>query len=134
MNLLLDTNIVLDHLLDRKLFSHAASRIFADIEEGMHNGFLCATTITTIDYLTKKVLGTKQAKSVITNLLEIFEVAPVNRIVLESAIKSKFPDFEDAVLHEAAIHQNLDAIITRNLVDFKKAKLPVYSSEQFIVL
>ena len=36
--------------------------------------------------------------------LTFFVIVPVNRVVLEGAVKSKFKDFEDAVLHESAIH------------------------------
>lgn len=132
MNILIDTNVILDHLLDRKPHSIHSSRIIATIETGLHTGFLCATTITTIDYLLKKTLGRKDAKLVLMELLNLFEVASVNRAVLETALNSKFDDFEDAVLHESAKHLNLDSIITRNMADFKHASLAIYSPQEFL--
>jgi len=51
----------------------------------------------------------------------------VNRQVLQSALALDFDDFEDAVLHEAACHAGADAIVSRNLKDFGKSKVPVYS-------
>ena len=66
----------------------------------------------------------------IRKLLTFFEVAPVNRHVLESALVAGFEDFEDAVIHEAACHVGADAIVTRNQKDFKKSRIPVYSSEE----
>lgn len=134
MNILLDTNISLDHLLDRTPFSHAAAQIFASVEMGEHHAYICATTVTTIDYLTVKQLGKNRGKAIFEELLNLFEVAPVNRLVLESALHSKFTDFEDSVIHAAALHCNLDAIVTRNQADFKKSKIPTYSSEEFLIL
>ena len=40
-------------------------------------------------------------------------------------------DFEDAVMTESAIREEMDCIVTRNLGDYKKAALPVYSPEVF---
>lgn len=129
---MLDTNIMLDYLLDRQPFSQLSSQIVAAIESGVHAGFLCATTMTTLDYLIQKSLGVKESKKILIELLNMFEIAPVTRTVLESAISNHFPDFEDAVLHEAARHLKLDAIITRNQSDFKQAKIAIYSPQEFL--
>ncbi len=74
----------------------------------------------------------KQAEEEISKLLSIFAIAPVNRAVLEAAINSKFTDFEDAVLYEAARHASAQAIVTRDAAGFKYAKIPVYSPEELI--
>jgi hypothetical protein len=50
--------------------------------------------------------------------------------VLASALEAYFSDFKDAVIHEAACHVGADAIVTRNKKNFKKSRLPVYSSEE----
>lgn len=130
MKLLLDTNIVLDLLMDRMPFSVHAVELFSKVENGAIIGYLCGTTITTVYYLAFKTVGAPRAREEIRNLLNLFEVAPVNRHVLESALIADFNDFEDAVLHEAACHVGVEAIVTRNQKDFKKSRIPVYSSEE----
>ena len=55
MNVLFDTNVVLDVLLDRKPFSDSATILFSWAEEGKITGILGATTVTTIFYLATKV-------------------------------------------------------------------------------
>ena len=130
MKILLDTNIVLDVLMDRMPFSDTAVELFSKVEEGNIIGYLCGTTITTVYYLAAKTLGAARAQEEIKKLLTLFEVAPVNRLVLESALAVDFNDFEDAVIHEAACHVGADAIITRNLKDFKKSRISVYTSEE----
>lgn len=133
MKILIDTNIVLDHLLDRKPFANAAEWIFAETERGELETYLGATTITTVHYFVTKAFGTKDGKSAIEKLLRLFEIAPINRTILTSALMLKFADFEDAVLHEAAIHVGAQAIITRDIKGFQKADIAVYSSEDFVV-
>lgn len=130
MKILLDTNIVLDVLMDRMPFSDAAVELFSKVEDGAIIGYLCGTTITTVYYLASRTLGAARAQEEIKKLLSLFEVAPVNRLVLESALIIDFSDFEDAVIHEAACHVGADVIVTRNLKDFKKSRISVYTSEE----
>ena len=128
MKILFDTNIVLDVLIDRLPHSEAATELFSRVEDGTVIGYLCGTTITTVFYLAAKTVGTPKAQEEIRKLLQLFEVAPVNRHVLESALILDFNDFEDAVIHEAACHVGADAIVTRNQKDFKKSRLPIHSA------
>lgn len=132
MKLLLDTNIVLDLLMDRLPFSDAAAELFSKVEDGTITGYLCGTTLTTICYLTEKTVGVTQAQAEIRKLLKLFEVAPVNRNILSSALDAGFRDYEDAVLHEAACYVGVEAIVTRNRKDFIKSRIPVYSAEEMI--
>ena len=132
MKILLDTNIVLDVLMDRLPYSDTATVLFSKVEDGTIIGYLCCTTITTVFYLASKTVGTARAQEEIKKLLSLFEVAPVNRHVLESALELDFIDFEDAVIHEAASHIGVDAIVTRNQKDFKKSRISVYSAEEMV--
>jgi predicted nucleic acid-binding protein len=130
LKILFDTNIVLDVLMDRMPFSDTAVELFSRVEDGAIIGYLCSTTITTVYYLASKALGAARAQEEIGKLLSLFEVAQVNRLVLESALVADFNDFEDAVIHEAACHVGADAIVTRNPKDFKKSRVSIYSSEE----
>ena len=132
MKILFDTNIVLDVLMDRLPYSDAAAELFSKVEEGTIFGYLSGTTITTVFYLAAKTVGAARAREEIKKLLSLFEVAPVNRHVLELALNRDFDDFEDAVIHEAACHVGADAIVTRNQKDYKKSRIPVYSSEEMV--
>lgn len=132
MKVLFDTNVVLDVLLDREPFSDSATILLSWVEEGIITGILGATTVTTIFYLATRVVDRKQAEEAIAKLISIFTIAPVNQSVLEASINSSFSDFEDAVLYQAACHSNSQAIVTRDLADFKKSGIPVYSSDEFV--
>ena len=132
MKILFDTNVILDVLLDREPFSNDAAFLMSLVEKSDVIGFMCATTVTTIYYLAAKALGHQTASRHIRTLLNLFEVAPVNRVVLEGAAASKFKDFEDAVIHASAIHAGAEYIVTRNSADFKESRLPVFSPENLI--
>lgn len=129
---LIDTNIVLDVMLARQPFVTDASVVLAAVEKSLCRGFLCADAISTIHSISRRQIGTEQSLQRISELLSIFEIAVVNRAVFLGAISRHFSDFEDAVLHEAALQVSANCIVTRNLVDFKASLIPVYSPAQFI--
>lgn len=134
MKIMLDTNIVLDHLLDRKPFAEHSTVLFSKAEKGSIAAVLGATTITTIHYLVAKALGQKTAIDTIELLLRLFEVAPINHLVLSGALKLVAKDFEDAVLIKAALNVGAKAIITRDRKGFAHAGIPVYSPSEFVEL
>ncbi|MCY4211826.1 MAG: PIN domain-containing protein [Gammaproteobacteria bacterium] len=116
---MVDTNVVLDLLLAREPFVQSAATIFALTERSELESYLCATTVTTIDYLLSKVLEKSDAHAALQRLLELFEIAPVNRPVIEEAIKSRIQDFEDAVIEQAAYLVGAQAIVSRDTKGFK---------------
>jgi predicted nucleic acid-binding protein len=132
LNITFDTNVVLDLLLDREPFSTTAASLFSKVERGEIAGYLCATTITTVHYLACRTLGNREAQEHIGKLLSLFAIAPVNRAVLEGALRSQFADFEEAVIHEASVHAGAQALVTRNPNDFKQARIPVYLPDELL--
>jgi len=132
VKVLFDTNVILDVLLDRQPFSNDSAQLMAMVERSEMLGFLCATTVTTIHYLMAKSLNAKSAMKHIRLLLSLFEIAPVNRSVIENALECNFTDYEDAVIVEAAQHSGVEYIITRNIKDFKKSSIPVFTPADFL--
>jgi len=134
MKVLLDTNVVLDLLLDREPFSLEAEILFSKVEKNEIQGYLCATTITTIHYLLSKSLSTKELSSALSSLFELFEIAMVDRKILIASLKIDDVDFEDTVLYTSASMAGVDVIITRDEKGFHKSNLPVYTPKEFIKL
>ena len=132
MKILFDTNVILDVMLLREPFLKSSAFLLAEVERRNIEGFVCSTTVTTIHYLVEKTKGRKTALSQIENLLKIFQVTQVDKSCLESALKSKIIDFEDAVLNESASRERVDGIVTRNEKDFKQSKLTIYNPEELL--
>lgn len=132
MRILLDTNVVLDLFLAREPFVSAASSIFSMVERSEVDGLLCATTLTTVDYLLGRSLPRSEVRTTMRRLLDLFDVAAVNRAVLEAAWASAMTDFEDAVLAEAAHYASAERIVTRNPADFGQSPVLVLDPSEFL--
>lgn len=130
MRILFDTNIILDVLLNRKRFVELSSNLVGMVENNTIEGYLCATTITTLDYLIAKTINKKQAKIEIKKLLTIFNIASVNATVIELSVNSKFDDFEDAVQYYSGECCRVEGLVTRNTKDYKNTKLPIYTPDE----
>lgn len=132
MNALIDTNVILDVIMGRDPFFTDSSLVLDHAERGDFVAWVCATTVTTIFYLTRRHLGSEATLDRIKDLTAICAVAPVNHSVIDSALHGRFVDFEDAVLHDSAVLAGADCIVTRNQADFREASLLVYSPTQFL--
>lgn len=133
MKVLLDTNVVLDLLLDRESFSELAQAIFLKIESKHIKGFLCPTTLTTLYYLLSKHLDKKQCNQTMENLLALFDITNLTKSVLVDSVQSVGSDFEDSVIYTSAKHTKLDVIVTRDKTGFKHSSVKVMSPQEFLI-
>ncbi len=127
MRVLFDTDVVLDLLLDRAPFAADAAALFELHERGGLDGYVSGVTIVNVFYVTRKLKGVDAARLAVEELLKTLGVCPVDRNVLADAQRLPFSDYEDAVQHACAGASALDALVTRNLADYKNAALPVFS-------
>ena len=132
MRVVFDTDVTLDLLFDRKPHSANAALLFSKAERGEIEGYLCATTVTTLHYLASKVIGENKARISLRKLLSFLNIAAVDRKVIEGALAGRGRDFEDEVISRSAARAGAQAIITRNIKDFKTSDVPAYSPEEFI--
>ena len=132
MRILFDTNVVLDLLLARHPHDAAARTLVSWVARGELEGFVGATTVTTIFYIASRHSGANTAREQLGKLLTLFRVAPVNDAIIRQALASSFDDFEDAVLHEAAGDVGADAIVTRDATGFAHAVCPVHTPDGLI--
>ncbi len=133
MRVLVDTNIVLDFLLQREPFFQDADLLFQAIDSGQVVGCVTATTLTDIFYISRKhTRSIEQARQAISETLTVMVICPVNRAVLEAAFRSGLDDFEDAVQIFCAVEQGLDAILTRDAKGFLSSSIPVLSIQEFL--
>lgn len=122
---LLDVSVVLDVLLDRRPFADASAAVWAAIEQGKAEGLLAAHAVTTIHYLNARAVGARMAGDTTDALLGVFDVAPVDGVVLRAALGLGWKDFEDAVTASAARRSKCDALVTRNPRDFSRSPVRV---------
>jgi predicted nucleic acid-binding protein len=131
VRVLIDTNIVLDFLLQRELFFQDAELLFQAIDAGQVIGYVTATTLTDIFYISRKhTRSIEQARQAVSETLTAMVICPVDRAALESAFNSGLVDFEDAVQIFGAVAQGLDAILTRDNKGFLSSPIPVLSVQE----
>lgn len=132
MKILIDTNIVLDLILERQPFVENAVLIFEQIERGNLAGYVAATTITNIFYIIRKIEGREVALATIHRLLVGLQFCAVDRQTIETALSLGLKDFEDSIQLACATLDQLDAIVTRDPKDFSSSNFPIYSAAELL--
>lgn len=132
MRALLDTDVVLDLILARAPFAMNARLIFRYAELKTFDAYISAITPVNVFYIGRKTLGGDAVRQNISDLISIVQVCAVEATIIRNSLTSAIKDYEDAVQHAAASAINLDAIVTRNIEDFRHASLPVYAPADFV--
>jgi predicted nucleic acid-binding protein len=127
VKILIDTNIVLDLILEWQPFVESAILLFEQIERGNVVGYIAATTITNIFYIIRKAKGREVALAAIHRLLIGLQFCAVDRQTIETALSLGLKDFEDSIQLACATLDQLDVIVTRDAQDFSGSNLPIYS-------
>lgn len=132
-NILLDTDVVLDFLLDRKPFSDDTLHILLKCEKKEMNAFVTPVIVANTYYLLRQKASHSYVIEQLKILLKIISVLSMDQKQVLSALDSKFTDFEDALQYFSALQNtNIEAILTRNGKDFKHAELPVFTPKEFL--
>ena len=133
MRMMIDTNIIIDVLLEREPF-YAHSKTVLDLCENKDiYGFISASAATDIFYLIRKGLGsTDEAYKALGHILDIVKVLTVTNDDVTDAFLVKAKDFEDCLLATCAKSNKCSGIITRNKKDFLGFGVALYSPEDVL--
>lgn len=131
-NILIDLNVILDLLLDRK-GSHASMAVLELCEHEDNNLYISSHIVTTFAYLLEEAkVPVSQINLNINWLLNTFKVVPVDNTMLKNALNSRVADYEDAVIEQAALICGATTIITRNVKDFKDSAVQAFKPEDYL--
>ena len=132
-NIFVDSDVVIDFFTDREPFANPASEIFELNERGIAQIYLSAVSLNNIYYILRKHLGHPNALRVIEELLDITEIISTNKTDIIQALKNDFKDFEGSIQYACALKvESINAIITRNVKDYRSSEIAVFTSEQFL--
>ena len=133
MKILIDTNIMLDILLDREGFSCYSKKA---IEKAIMRGdklYFSSASLTDLYYLiNKQTKNSKLALNAIREMSTFLNFCDVNEEIVLSATLSKINDYEDAVLDMIVANNKIDYIMTRNIVDFKNSINKIITPKDFL--
>ena len=82
-------------------------------------------------YIISKKTNKDTALKTLIKLKTLISLLPLTDKIIELSLASNFSDFEDAIQYFSAIENGINTIITRDIKDFKKAKINVLSSKQY---
>ena len=131
MRLMIDTNIVLDVMLQREPFYEASKMVLDLCEAKKITGFVSASSITDIFYLVRRALhSTDETYKVMEALMNIVGVLNVTSEDVYRAFLKHAKDFEDCLLAESAKSNKCEGIVTRDNSDFKDFGITLYTPEE----
>lgn len=132
-SIFIDTDVVLDFLLNREPYSTYASIIFSLSEEKKIKVYISPLTISNCYYILRKIASHAKVIKNLQKLLLITNITSISRQDVALALNSNFKDLEDALQHYSAIsHAKLDVILTRNVKDYRNSELPVMTPETYL--
>ena len=144
MKLLIDTNIILDFMLQRDGFYETALQLLTTQSEHSVE-MISASAVTDIHYTTVK--GLKKAGQVkteaeasmlaqeqLSRLINLVNVVPVDRNVIAHALELEWVDFEDAVQYSVALENGADYIVTRDSRGYALSAIPVVSARDIVAM
>lgn len=127
-----DTDTILDLLLERKPFYIYAARLFTLADKGSISLCISSLTFNNLDYMLSKQYSRPESRRILSQLKTIVTTLAVDDKIISLALSSSFTDFEDAIQYYTAIENNIELLITRNLKDYKTASITVMTAETYL--
>jgi predicted nucleic acid-binding protein len=131
-NVFIDTNVLLDVLARREPFYPDSAAVWALAESGKIKGLISAVSVTNTSYIVRRLRDARTARRAVILLRDVFTPVAFDEQVINQAIDSGIPDFEDAVQYFSAVRAKADCIVSRNPSHFPRADPPVLTPTEFL--
>lgn len=133
--ILIDTNVLLDYLLEREPYFENAKQVVISCVEGKVKGCIAAHSIPNMFFILRKDFTAKERREVLTNLCSIFDVEGIDKSKLLSGLSNEdFSDFEDCLQMECAKAYEAEYIVTRNVSDYATSEIKAIEPEDYLKL
>ena len=132
-DLFIDTDVLIDFLIDRKPHSREAAIIFTMVEQKKLKGYVSSLTFSNLYYVLRKVESHNKVISKLDSISKMLTILKVDQQIIKYAIASGFPDFEDSIQYNCALdYKKIDVLITRNTKDYKNSEIPVMTPADYL--
>jgi len=134
IRLLIDTNIIIDLLAQREPYYDSASKLFSLADKNKIRLSVSSLSFANTNYVLSRVLNPNEAREILRRFKVLVDLLPLTVKIIDLALNdSGFADFEDGLQYYSALESNIKIIITRDLKDFKSAKIPVMTAEEYLI-
>lgn len=130
MILMLDNNIILDHVGRREPF-YRLSRLACLLGiTGEAETYISVNMLTDLFYLLRKDYGSSGAQDMLASNLSFLKLVGVSAADAQAALALRWNDFEDALVAQCAKKIGADYIVTRNVKDFRESSVRAVTPEE----
>ena len=134
MNLLLDTNVLIDYLGRKEPFFESAKMVVMAAFFGDVRAWTPAQSVVDAFYVLSRYMDSDRIQQSILKTLELISPVDLTSADLERAARLKWPDMEDCLISVAAVKANADYLITRDASGFERSPVPVLTPQAWIQL
>ena len=136
MKLFLDTNVLIDFILERPKFYPAAATIISFAVEGKVQVCASSMSIVTTNFICVERcnMPLEDFRKKLDFLREFLEICSVDESDVYHSYDKKWKDFEDGVQYYSAQRNGADYLVTRNTKDFEETDLNVIEVDEACAL
>ena len=135
MRVLIDTCIIVDFLQKREPFFKNSHIIFLAVANYSFDGYITAKSVADIYNIMHHYFhDNNKTRIEIEKLFKLFGVLDTTEFDCKKALLSPISDYEDALMVETSVRNNLDCIVPRNASDYLKSPIKTYSPTEFLKL
>jgi predicted nucleic acid-binding protein len=128
----IDCDICLDLLSERAPHYEHAALLFTLSDKGKIKVYVSSLIFSNLHYLLGKQFSQKDARRILNQFKVLVNVVAVDDKIIDLALSSNFKDFEDAIQYFSAIENNISILLTRNLKDYRQARISIMTAEDFL--
>jgi predicted nucleic acid-binding protein len=133
MRILVDTNVIIDILEQRKDFFQDSYRLIQLAAQGRLEAFMSAGAVADVYYIiSRNIHDPGKAREKIITLVALIGLCDTTAGDIRAALALNMADFEDAVIASIAKREKADYIVTRNERDFQNSPVPAISPARFL--
>ena len=120
-NFFLDSDIILDFLMERHPHYENSNQLFEKRVNGIINLYTTSSVILNVQYLSQKIIGKERSVALIKSLLSLFNISISSKEIIVKAYNSSFSDVKDAVqYYSATAEKAIDFFVTKNIKDYRR--------------
>jgi len=132
-DIFIDTDVIIDFLIDREPHSREAAIIFTLIEQKKLKGYVSSLTFSNLYYVLRKIESHNRVIAKLDSISRLLTILKVDQQTIKYAIASGFPDFEDSIQYNCALdYKKIDVLITRNIKDYKGSEIPLMTPADYL--
>ena len=131
-NVFVDSDVILDLLLDRAPHATFAGRLFSYAELGCFSLFTSTVSFLNVHYVASAQVGGRSSRKLIGKLRTLVGLLPVEESHIDAALGGENRDLEDAVQAACATDNRMDFLLTRNIKHYSRSELTVMTPELFL--